>query len=151
MRGYHAYKDSWTTVVGQHLETRPEDDNPVTVDHFAVAVLIQDNIVGHLPKGKHGPYAKTISYFLKTRSRGRNSCTVIVTGECSLGDKMGSRYNIIPCQLFMSLVQCRRRPHLGYCASYTNIIIITVIKFELYFTAKSLELEIVCINRSDSV
>ena len=79
--GYHAYKDSWATVVGQHLETRPEDDNPVTVDRFAVAVLIQDNIIGHLAKGKLGDYAKTISYFLK--ARGRNSCTVIVTGECS--------------------------------------------------------------------
>ena len=37
----------------------------ITVDCFAVAVLIQDNIVGHLPKGKLGHCAKSISYFLK--------------------------------------------------------------------------------------
>ena len=96
VRGYHAYKDSWPTVVGQHLETRPEDDNPV--DRFAVAVLIEDKIVGHLPKGKLGRYAKTISYFLK--ARGRNSCTVIVTGNAvNLGDKMGMQ---VPCQLLFN-------------------------------------------------
>ena len=38
------------TRVGKHLETRSEYDNPV--DRFAVAVHIQDNIVGQLPKGK---------------------------------------------------------------------------------------------------
>ena len=96
VRGYHAYKDLWATVVGQRLDTRPEEENPV--DRFAVAVLYEENIVGHLPKGKLGRYAKTVSYFLKAKAR--NSCTVIVTGNpVNLGDKKGMQ---VPCQLLFN-------------------------------------------------
>ena len=73
-----------------------EEENPV--DRFAVAVLYEENIVGHLPKGKLGRYAKTVSYFLKAKAR--NSCTVIVTGNpVNLGDKKGMQ---VPCQLLFN-------------------------------------------------
>ncbi len=44
VRGYHAYKDIWTTVVGEELPCQRERANPR--DPFAVAVLKDEAIVG---------------------------------------------------------------------------------------------------------
>ena len=43
------------------MEAQIEDDK------YAVAVADnENNVIGHLPKGKKGKYGKTIFYFLKT-------------------------------------------------------------------------------------
>ena len=102
IRGYHEYKDLWTPHLGQSLATKAETTNPL--DRFAVAVLLDDDVVGHLPKGKLGRYAKTISFFLQANAR--NSCTAVVTGQAvSLGDKKGMQ---VPCNLCF----CGARPFL---------------------------------------
>ncbi len=46
VRGYHAYKDIWTAVVGEELPCQQKRANPR--DPFAVAVLKDEAIVGHV-------------------------------------------------------------------------------------------------------
>ncbi len=46
VRGYHAYKDIWTAVVGEELPCQRQRANPR--DPFAVAVLKDEAIVGHV-------------------------------------------------------------------------------------------------------
>ncbi len=45
VRGYHAYKDIWTAVVGEELPCQRELER---ADPFAVAVLKDEPIVGHV-------------------------------------------------------------------------------------------------------
>ena len=47
IRGYHAYMDIWTPVENELLRLIPEPTN--SVDRKAVAVLKEDQIVGHIP------------------------------------------------------------------------------------------------------
>ena len=47
VRGYHAYKDLWTPQVGEILLLKREPTNPK--DSLAVAVMKEDEIVGHVP------------------------------------------------------------------------------------------------------
>ena len=47
MRGYHVYKEIWATVVGEELPCQREDGN--RADSFAVAVVREEAIVGHVP------------------------------------------------------------------------------------------------------
>ena len=47
IRGYHAYQDNWTPSIGDELVLRREPDN--SKDHFAVAVIRDGEIVGHVP------------------------------------------------------------------------------------------------------
>lgn len=47
VRGYHAYMDTWTPVIGQTLLLKRELTNPK--DNNAVAVYKEDYIVGHVP------------------------------------------------------------------------------------------------------
>ena len=46
LRGYHAYMDIWTPVIGQTLLVKREPTNPK--DKNAVAVYEEDSIVGHV-------------------------------------------------------------------------------------------------------
>ena len=48
IRGYHVYKDTWEAAIGEELEYVREQSN--AVDRYAVAVLKDDTIIGHLPK-----------------------------------------------------------------------------------------------------
>ena len=48
MRGYHVYKDTWATAVGEELPCQHENGN--RADFFAVAVVRGEAIVGHVPK-----------------------------------------------------------------------------------------------------
>ena len=57
IKGYHAYMNDWTPVLGQSLQTRPEPENEI--DKYAVAVTKDEKVIGHLKKGKTGRYAKT--------------------------------------------------------------------------------------------
>ena len=47
VQGYHVYKDIWPAMIGDLLCER-EPFN--VVDRYAVAVLKDDTIVGHIPK-----------------------------------------------------------------------------------------------------
>ena len=47
MRGYHAYMDSWTPVIGQTLLVKREPTNPK--DKNAVAIYEEHSVVGHVP------------------------------------------------------------------------------------------------------
>ena len=48
VRGYHTYRDIWEASVGEELPCQRETDNPH--DRFAVAVLKDACVVGHLPR-----------------------------------------------------------------------------------------------------
>ena len=92
--GFYVYRNKWEPVIGEILNTCMEPQNEV--DKYAVAVLDKEkSVIGHLPKGKSGKYAKTIFYFLRNDSV--NVCKVKVIGKAvNLGDDKGMR---IPCVL----------------------------------------------------
>lgn len=101
IRGYHVYKDIWLAVDGEILECRRETGNGH--DPFAVAVLKEDVIVGHLPR----KMSAVFSLFLRRHgtitcqvngSRRYSSdlpqgglevpCVLIFSGECLLINKV---------------------------------------------------------------
>ena len=47
VRGYHVYKDDWTPDVGDRFDGRIEKEN--RFDRYAVAVVVRDSVVGHVP------------------------------------------------------------------------------------------------------
>ena len=85
--GFHVYRNNWEPVIGEVWKTCMEPQNEV--DKYAVAVVDnENNIIGHLPKGKSGKYAKAIFYFLKTNLL--NFCHVKITGKAvNLEDNEG--------------------------------------------------------------
>ena len=48
IRGYHIYRELWDAVVGEELECQRERGN--AADMYAVAVMKDSTIVGHLPQ-----------------------------------------------------------------------------------------------------
>ena len=48
VHGYHIYKEIWEVVIGERLTCKREDTN--NHDRYAVAVIKDRTIVGHLPK-----------------------------------------------------------------------------------------------------
>ena len=50
MRGHHVFKSIWTPVVGQLLQVQAETGN--SHDAYAIAVILDDYVVGHLPRRK---------------------------------------------------------------------------------------------------
>ena len=92
--GYHVYKSRWTPSIGDEFYGFMEPTN--NLDKYAVAVKKSDGeIIGHLPLGKSGRFAKVIFYFLKNDSV--NVCKITVTGKSvNLGDGLGMR---VPCKL----------------------------------------------------
>lgn len=68
IRGYHVYKDIWVAIDGQVLQSRRETTNGH--DPFAVAVLKDGTVVGHLPR----KISAVCSLFL--RRHGTIACTV---------------------------------------------------------------------------
>ena len=69
VKGHHVYKFVWTPVIGQKLNTKLEEDNEH--DKHAVAVLLDDQIVGHLPRS----ISRVSRFFL--RRGGAITCRVI--------------------------------------------------------------------------
>ena len=92
--GYHVYKSNWTPSVGDEFYGFMEPTNKL--DKYAVAVKKSDGeIIGHLPLGKSGRFAKVIFYFLKNDSV--NVCKITITGKSlNLGDGLGMK---VPCKL----------------------------------------------------
>lgn len=101
VKGFHVYKALWTPKNGETLQCEGEPNNPV--DKYAVCVKKENKIVGHLPLGKSGKFAKTIFYFL--RADELSSCKVTVTGKpVNLGDGEGMQ---VPCNLtFIGTEKC---------------------------------------------
>ena len=90
VKGYHAYLDDWKPCRGEVLQAIPEPNN--AVDKYAVCVLKDGEVVGHLKRGKLGCFAKTIFYFLEADQH--SSCSVIIYGD---GEGMQ-----VPCKLRIS-------------------------------------------------
>ena len=95
--GFHVYKTSWNPYVGKELRAVMQQNN--LMDKFTVAVERNElGVVGHLPLGKSGKFAKTIFYFLKANQQ--NSCNVIARGKAvNEGDGKGMK---LPCRLLFS-------------------------------------------------
>ena len=93
--GYHEYKASWTPCIGEELCAVMEPTD--LMDKYAVAVQRNDgDVVGHLPLGQSGKFAKTIFYFLKADKQ--HSCRVTVHGKAvNRGD---GKVMKVPCRLF---------------------------------------------------
>ena len=72
VRGYHAYSNLWTPVVGQVLLLTREPDN--CEDRYAAAIVYADEVVGHVPYN----LAKSVSLFL---SRSASNVFSTVTGS----------------------------------------------------------------------
>ena len=62
VKGYHVYQGIWVPKIGE-TSTEREPSNPK--DKYAVCVEKKECIVGHLPLGKTGNFAKTMFYFLR--------------------------------------------------------------------------------------
>ena len=77
IKGYNEYQKIWTPFLQEELCGEMEPANPV--DKYAVAVKKNNVVVGHLPLGCSGKFAKTIFYFL--RADEWSECKVIVTGK----------------------------------------------------------------------
>ena len=75
------------------MSTEREPGNPK--DKYAVCVKKNKCVVGHLPLGKTGNFAKTICYFL--RADKYNICEVEIIGKpVNLGEGVGMQ---VPCKL----------------------------------------------------
>ena len=51
IRGFHAYNTVWTPVIGEELICRQEPSN--VMDPYAVSVIKDSIVVGHLPRRQH--------------------------------------------------------------------------------------------------
>ena len=86
----------WTPTLQEQVYGEIEPHNPV--DKYAVAVKKDEKVVGHLPLGENGKFAKTIFYFLRADPYGK--CNITVTGKAvNLGDGDGMQ---VPCILHLS-------------------------------------------------
>ena len=72
------------------------------MDKYAVCVKKENEIVGHLPPGKSGKFAKTIFIL---RADELSSCKIVVTRKpVNLGDGEGMQ---VPCKLiFTGIEKC---------------------------------------------
>ena len=59
VRRYHAYMDDWSPSVGDEFELEIEELNKH--DRYVVAVKVNDDIVGHMPR----EFSKIVYYFIK--------------------------------------------------------------------------------------
>ena len=49
IKGYHAYQDVWSPVIGEDLACEREPENTFSPGGHAVAVKKGDDVVGHVP------------------------------------------------------------------------------------------------------
>ena len=94
--GYHDYQHDWTPCENEILPCIMEPTN--VLDKYAVAVVKENKVIGHLMKGQKGNFAKIIFYFLNASSS--NVCNCKVIGKpVNLGSGMGMQ---VPCKLIFS-------------------------------------------------
>ena len=60
VKGHHEYKSIWTPKIDEILSTEREPRN--LGDKDAVCIKKENEIVGHLPLGKDGKFAKTVLF-----------------------------------------------------------------------------------------
>ena len=89
VRGYHVYKHIWTAVVGEEFPCRREVGN--TFDPFAVAVMRDDTVIGHVPR--------RISSICAMFLRREGSITCEVTDSRRHSDDLPQGGLEIPCVL----------------------------------------------------
>ena len=77
--GHHVYKQTWTPFVEEKLDAAMQPSN--IKNKYAVAIFQggRNKVIGHLPLGKSGKFAKLIFYFLKSAKE--NRCQIIVLGN----------------------------------------------------------------------
>ena len=93
VKRYHVYQGNWVPKTGETLLTEREPGNPK--DKYSVCEKKNECIVGLLPLGKIGNFAKTIFYFL--RAYKCSVCEVEITGRSvNLGDGKEMQ---VPCKL----------------------------------------------------
>ena len=92
--GFHVYRNKWEPVMGEII-TRVWSLKTKWINMPWLSVLDKEkSVIGHLPKGTSGKYAKTIFYFLRNDSV--NVCKVKVTGKAvNLGDDKGMRISCV--------------------------------------------------------
>ncbi len=87
VRGHHVYKATWTPVIGEELTVTPEESN--NHDHHAIAVMKDDEIVGHVPRE-----LSRILYFFLRRSGSRVSCEITGRRKFGVGLEVPCVYKI---------------------------------------------------------
>ena len=93
VKRYHVYQGNWVPKTGETLLTEREPGNPK--HKYAVCEKKNECILGLLPLGKTGNFAKTIFYFL--RAYKYSVCEVEITGRSvNLGDGKEMQ---VPCKL----------------------------------------------------
>ena len=77
--GHHVYKETWNPSVGEELDTAMQPNN--VKEKYAVAVHQKGKqvVIGHLPFGHSGKFAKTIFDFFKASKE--NRCKIVVTAK----------------------------------------------------------------------
>ena len=88
VRGFHQYQSIWTPVVGEELPCKREAGN--SYDLFAVAVMKDHVVVGHLPR-------KLSAMFWSFLRNG--SITCIITGSRQYGRDLVQGWLEIHCAL----------------------------------------------------
>ena len=89
IRGYHVYKEIWNPTVGEHLICERESLNPS--DRYAVAVVKDDVIIGHLPR----VLSQLCSLFI---ARG-GTISCIVNGARRYSEDLAQGGLEVPCKL----------------------------------------------------
>ena len=93
IKGYHVSKSVRTPTLQEQVYGEIELHNSV-----AVAVKKDKRVIGHLPLGENGKFAKTIFYFLRADPYAK--CNITVVGKAvNLGDGDGMQ---VPCILHLS-------------------------------------------------
>ena len=95
IKGYHVYKSVWTPTLQEHVHGEIEPHN--AVDKYAVAVKKDEKVIGHLPFGENGKFAKTIFYFLRADPYAKCNITVVAKAV-NLGDGDAMQ---VPCILHL--------------------------------------------------
>ena len=91
VRGYHVYKVVWKPTIGEKLQADQELDNEV--DKFAVKVVKNNEIVGHLPR----EYSRILGYFI---AHGGKICLEVTGRRRHCKQLCGGME--IPCRLVLS-------------------------------------------------
>ena len=93
IKGCHVYTNDWTPIIVEHLSTRSEPGDEI--NRYAVTVIKDPRVIGHLKKGKTVRYAKIVFYFL--RANPMNTASITATGKrINFGDGQGFQ---IPCTI----------------------------------------------------
>ncbi len=69
VRGYHIYKDDWTSEIDDTFVVDVEETN--FHDRFACAVMVNSQTVGHVPQ----KFSRSVFYFIKNKGIVRGSVT----------------------------------------------------------------------------